>query len=545
MKKIITIIMALTVIMSTFVFATGQQQPGVSTAAGPVKLTVALTEDLKILDYKTNLQTRLIERGTNTDLDFVLFPLPDYIAKLNLMVMAGGSELPDIILASPGDAMVYQWAREGAILPLKKYYDNPSLSANVRAAVSQASTDFVKEVVSPDGELYGLPAYGETWPNSYPVKFLYYKPWVDKLGIKVPTTLDETRTFLHAITTMDPNGNGRADEVAMTGTFRAISPGNCGGWFHFLMTPFIYVSGSNNLLNVNNGTLSVPYNTEAWKAGLKYIRSLFADGLLPLENLTQDMNQVNTLCNSDPVRVGSLFRTSSSNMSSNQRQEDYQFAPPLIAANGNQYSAYIQPTAEIAFMISANCKNPESAFRVGDYLMREDISLISRYGEQGVQWDYARDVRNLSGYASLVEGFEPFYIVYDDATFWGGSTIFNACWRGRGNIFTSVKHMAQLFPSETVVGFRVNAGKAYAMYTPEAFRPNQIVGKLIYNENEMTAISDLEPTLLSYVHEMTSHFLAGNRDIDTSWNAYLAELNTIGIGRYLSTVQGVYDRMFK
>jgi len=134
------------------------------------------------------------------------------------------------------------------------------------------------------------------------------------------------------------------------------------------MTPFIYVSGNPNLINVDNGTVSVPYNSEAWRSGLKYICSLFADGLLPIENLTQDNNQVNTLCNSDPVRVGALFRTSSSNMSSNQRQQDYDVAPPLIAANGDQFSAYVKPSADIAFMISANCKNPEAAFKVGDYL---------------------------------------------------------------------------------------------------------------------------------------------------------------------------------
>jgi hypothetical protein len=44
---------------------------------------------------------------------------------------------------------------------------------------------------------------------------------------------------------------------------------------------------------------------------------------------------------------------------------------------------------------------------------------------------------------------------------------------------------------------------------------------------------------------MTSSFLAGNRDIDSSWNAYVNELNAIGLPKALSTVQKAYDRMSK
>jgi ABC-type glycerol-3-phosphate transport system substrate-binding protein len=87
----------------------------VSSSSGPVKLSVAIAEDLRIQDYETNHMTGILERDGNVDLSFVLFPSTDYVNKLNLMVMAGGAELPDIIIASPGDAMVYQWAKEGAI----------------------------------------------------------------------------------------------------------------------------------------------------------------------------------------------------------------------------------------------------------------------------------------------------------------------------------------------------------------------------------------------------------------------------------------------
>ena len=139
MKRTGMIFVALFVIAGMTVFAVGQSQPGsVVNSGGPVKLTVAITESLRIQDYETNVQTRLMEQATNTDLDFVLYPSTDFTARLNLLVMSGGNELQDIIISNPGDAMVYQWANEGAIIPLKKYYDNPGLSVNIKNAIANA-----------------------------------------------------------------------------------------------------------------------------------------------------------------------------------------------------------------------------------------------------------------------------------------------------------------------------------------------------------------------------------------------------------------------
>jgi putative aldouronate transport system substrate-binding protein len=44
---------------------------------------------------------------------------------------------------------------------------------------------------------------------------------------------------------------------------------------------------------------------------------------------------------------------------------------------------------------------------------------------------------------------------------------------------------------------------------------------------------------------MTANFLAGNRDIDSSWNTYLNELNNIGLPKILPVIQKAYDRMYK
>ena len=332
----------------------------------------------------------------------------------------------------------------------------------------------------------------------------------------------------------------------MTGNFNSVyNAGNYAKWFHFFMNPFIYVD--NQLLNVNNDTLSVPYNTEAWRNGLKYIRSLFAEGLLPLENLTQDESQVRTLLNSDPVRVGSFFMTSSSNINSEEIAQQYIGGPPLKGLDGSQYSTMVPSVANIRFMISANCKNPEAAFKVGDVMMKEDLSISNRFGEQGVNWDYPDAVPNAaSKFALYMEGWPGKAIIYDDSVFWGGSAVANASWRQNGPLLLTYSILqGRLIPQETAVGRQANNSVAITMYNKDAFGPKEVVGKLIYTDDEMSFISETRTALNNYILEMTSNFLAGNRDIDTSWNAYLSELNSIGLARYISINQTVYNRMYK
>ena len=40
-------------------------------------------------------------------------------------------------------------------------------------------------------------------------------------------------------------------------------------------------------------------------------------------------------------------------------------------------------------------------------------------------------------------------------------------------------------------------------------------------------------------------FVTGAKDIDGEWDAYLAELDKIGLETYLEVVQVAYDRMYK
>jgi putative aldouronate transport system substrate-binding protein len=518
-----------------------------SSVGGPVKLTVAMTENLRIKDYETNVMTKLLEGWSNTDLDFLLFPSTDYINKINLMVMAGGQELPDIIMARPGDAMVYQWAKEGVILPLTKYYNDPKLSPHLHEAMERTD-DFRPLITSPDGNIYGIPAYNQFYGSEFSHKLWIYKPWLDKLGGKIPETTDEFKTLLRRVVSTDLNGNGRADEIGIDGLFSICNPNGpqYAGWFNYLMNSFLYADDENFV--VENGMISAPYIKPEWREGLKYIRSLIADKSIPLETLTQDANQVRTLLNTPDVRAFAFSMTSPSGVNdSNPAAHEYVSIPPLKGPRGVQYATYRPLVPNIGMMITSNCKDVDAAFRVGDNSAREEIGIIQRFGERGVDWDYPQDIPNWeNSYVTYLEGWPAKMILYNDMRFWGGTLVFNSSWRQQGPYVCAydVNHGRRIPPAE-LEGRAGNVSKSITLYDRDKYAPKEVIPKLIYNEDENEIISETLATLNSYVSEMTSNFLAGNRDIDTTWNAYINEVNNIGLPKVIGVMQKVYDRMYK
>jgi putative aldouronate transport system substrate-binding protein len=179
-------------------------------------------------------------------------------------------------------------------------------------------------------------------------------------------------------------------------------------------------------------------------------------------------------------------------------------------------------------------------------MIREDISIITRRGKRGVDWDYAADVKDIENYVSNIEGWPISIVSYDDNKIWNGSGISNVYWRGEGpHVRSYAVSNGTAKPKDDPLGIVANARKAYALYGEERFMPSATIDKLIYTIEENAEIRDTMTTLESYVTEMTANFLAGNRNIDTDWNAYLAELNAIGLPKVIATIQKVYDRMVK
>jgi len=501
------------------------------------KLTIAIPSSARVLDYETNAQTLMIEEKLGVDLEFMVLPSADYDSKLNVMIM-GGEELPDIIFSPSGYA---NWIEEGVLYDLSAFYDNATFAANINAGVERSGIDLIKYITRPEGGIYCIPHFKEETYTSVQQKLWVYQPWLDALGEEVPTTMEEYYEICKKIVANDMNGNSKKDEIGITGS-------GLGPWFDCMMSSFVYAHDSNWRL-IENGKISFAYTTDEWKEGLKYIRKFFADGLIPRETLSQASDQYKAIYNAaTPV----LFSFADWNYTGTDlnRREEYTVVPSLQGPSGVQYSCNLPVTPSAGAVITTDCDNPLAAFLVCDYMCSEEMSLIQRYGERGVDWDYMEDVTvgSPDQFVSTFEGYETRFYPYNMIEFWNSTEAQNKCYRQVGPMILdmnltagagvwigaedpTVKKLAELE--------LITAEAALACYKDQ---PKEVIDYAPMTTDENDDAADIKSALNSYVQEMTCAFLSGEKDIDAEWDAYLKELEVIGYKDYLDMLQKAYDR---
>jgi putative aldouronate transport system substrate-binding protein len=161
---------------------------------------------------------KIIRDKLGINLKFTMIPVgTDGDTKLN--AQAAANDLPDLFGIGNRN-LFFQFADQGLLgsvtdlLPLmpertKLRYSNESLN----------------KLVTVDGALYGLQE-----PNALPKRagLAIRQDWLDKLGLKAPTTLDEFLTVAKAFTENDPDGNGKADTFGF-GSYINSPGGNASG----------------------------------------------------------------------------------------------------------------------------------------------------------------------------------------------------------------------------------------------------------------------------------------------------------------------------
>jgi putative aldouronate transport system substrate-binding protein len=204
------------------IFAGGGNQKGTAVPAGNGKpvLLIGQQADPLVTDYKNNYLTQYMEKLHNINLDFYMLPndAAEVRTKVSLMVSAG--DLPDVInTGALTDETILDYGMKGAFISLNKYFGNPAKAPNFTAIRDSDKTLLLQSMTSADGNIYSLPRYEGTPWNEAPYRYYINKAWLDKLGLKIPTTTAELRNALIAFRDQDPNGNGRKDEIGLYGYY--------------------------------------------------------------------------------------------------------------------------------------------------------------------------------------------------------------------------------------------------------------------------------------------------------------------------------------
>lgn len=389
-----------------------------------VELTIGVVQNTNVEDYVDNYYTKLLEEEANVKLDFYYFPSSEASSKLELMCAAGGDDLPDIVLMSQTDAVVAKYGRDGMFIPLEDYYENSSyyFKNGFKKVLDSSKIDLLSLLTSADGHIYSVPQYNETVTNPCYARIWMYKPWLDAVEKEVPKTTEEFREVLEAFKTQDPNGNGKADEIPALGS-DIMPAATHGSWFwEAMMNALVPTTSRVNYLNSDSHQLSVPYTADEWKEGIKYIRGLCEDGLFDPISFTQDEATFKAMLNTEGDQlVGCFsFMSTSSIASTHPSKNDWILIGPLTGPEGVCSAAYRPDVPVNMGYVTKNCENPEAAFRLLDLMGRDDLTITTRWGKQGENWDYVEDLKDKEEYrdydfTQTFAGYPALFLAYNDA----------------------------------------------------------------------------------------------------------------------------------
>ena len=145
----------------------------------------------------------LVERTGVAYDGFGLPPGPEYTQKVHA-VMASG-DLPHLMWIN-SRMPYFQYAEQGAFWELDEFLEDKTALPHLTAYPS-----YNYDTLRVDGKVFAIPSVRIY--RGFPVHIR--SDWLDKLGLEMPTTIDEVWQVAEAFANQDPDGNGRKDTYGM------------------------------------------------------------------------------------------------------------------------------------------------------------------------------------------------------------------------------------------------------------------------------------------------------------------------------------------
>ena len=494
-------------------------------------------------DWQDNDFVRYLEEKTNVFLELETAPDgAEAMQKRNLLLASG--DYPEIFITGFSKSEQQFYGSQGVFLPLNNLI--AEYGVNTRKAF--ADYPLVEENMTMlDGTIYSLPDINDCFHCAYSQKMWIYQPWLEKLGLEMPATTEEFKDVLIAFRDRDPNGNGIRDEIPLSGAISGYGTGVDG----FIMNAFVYSHGnlaeggaSNNELAergsrifIKNGIITAAFAEPGWREGLRYMNDLYNERLLSGDAFIQDRSQYLQLGeNPDVVLLGAgpaghngVFTQF---YSESGRWLDYKVVPALEGPDGTRVSRYNPVYGVGEWTITDRAAYPEAAFRLGDAFYEPDLMLHSTYGREGIEWVWAQPGEiGINGRQAVWKAL----VGYGD----GGRS---SWWHQRGpQVRSRDFRLGEVRGDDSLLSVILYEETRDKM-APYKVDSEMLLPPLAFSEDVSVEIVDFESTLTNYVNEMIARFIIGDADINTEWDDYLAELDNIGLPRYIELIQEAYDK---
>jgi putative aldouronate transport system substrate-binding protein len=465
--------------------------------------------------FTKNKWLQNLEKQTNIKVEWEVKSSNDWDEQKQLLLSSGS--MPDVILGDGTFNNSDIVNNLGYFVPLDQYIDK--YMPNLKKAMQDYPT--LKKISTfPDGKIYSMPARLPSRPYSCD-QLVINKTWLDKLGLKAPTNIDELENVLKAFKDKDPNGNGKKDEIPYT------TNASKGLDVNFL-SPFGVTDLNSTYMMIQDDKPVFWPTSEQYKTAIKWVHKLYAEGLIDPEIFTQDDTKTSGKYQSaDAATVGISYQWSLDAVFGKWSSQ-YEVIAPVAGPDGKKYQGGDPETQSYRrneLEITKSCKCPEAVARWADQWYTGEASIQNFWGALDEVTK-----KNDNGTYSLLT---PPSGTSADSWYWSSSL------RDFGPKFVSEDFNKKItLPQASGDGLKLQLDKLGKDYVTKPF-PD-----LMYTTQEFSDLATLNTDIKNYVNQTEAQWVTKG-GTDEQWNAYVAKLNEMGLDKFVKIRTDAYNRYTK
>jgi putative aldouronate transport system substrate-binding protein len=467
------------------------------------------------------------EAKTGVKIVWDTIPQSSWKEKKNLMIAS--RELPDGFLANMSLSMdeVSMLGAEGVLVPLEGLVNQ--YAPNVKSLMTEYPT-YEPSVKSPDGHIYALAGLEELGFDSFSAAIIR-QDWLDKLGLKMPTTTEEFYQVLKAFKDRDASGTGRTIPFSFLYKESQMINREVKREFEWVFLSFGVADNPYHIFIEDNGEVVFTASQPGFRDGIQYLHRLYSEGLIDVEVFTQDRTLLTNKIRQNNVGVYTDYRLKLS-MADPEAESLYTFMPPLKGPRGDQRWLRAQiGISEGAFAITSASKYPEVAMRWMDYINQE---------EQNIQYSYG--MFKPAGWTAN----EALIPSTDIPGKWEVNTRPGSVQPNDWPFSSPISVMPTISPRRLIdkllaeKGSNVAKNEVCDFYRPYLTKnPYNYPWRFTLEELEELAL--LQTDLTNYIDKTQAKWMADG-GAEREWNTYLQELKKYNVDRYLELYKNAYKR---
>jgi len=456
--------------------------------------------------------------------------------------MAAQVDVPDMIADAwigITETEIMSWADAGLLLNIRELVNEYDEDGSIFAFYEKHCPGVLAAMTAPDGGLYWfsyLNAATHVEEDGTLLDFhgngyapLIRKDWLDKVGYeyKKEMTRDELFDALKAIQDGDANGNNAPDEIMAI---------DISGFGNGIARSFGLTTMSLADIDAETGKVVNNLYNPAYKDYIAYMQRLYEAGLYDTTSLGEGMNT--ELIADNKASLAYHYWAWASFESTISATDDAVYAPIMLLDDDGTRYATTDPLfgTYCHYLVTSACKDPKAIVDLFDYIYTDEYALLNKAGIEGVSFDYNEAGIPISRYDPEVHPID-----------WEGTSLFNTV----GMIaFPSINTGYNVFKRDQYPesDYRYLKGQFAEWFQDEGGvdAVNETFGSLplkiaLPTNEEIEFINDVENELTTYLRELNTDLILGNRSID-DLDQYIEEIQSLGLSRYLEIVQARRDR---